>query len=125
MVISGFVLNSLTGLVSKSVLLIVKIISIIIMIIMSEIKSISICLFRAVALWFIVRRTKQCLDFAATAHFLHLLICWLYNSQFPTTVSWWLLNGACVTIMCVYGEYLCLRTELQAIPLSVGPKADL
>lgn len=79
----------------------------------------------AIALWFIVRRTKQCLDFAATAHFLHLLICWLYNSHFPTTVSWWLLNAACVTIMCVYGEYLCLKTELQAIPLSVGPKADL
>lgn len=80
---------------------------------------------RAIALWFIVCRTKQCLDFAATAHFLHLLICWHYNSHFPATLSWWLLNAACVTIMCVYGEYLCLRTELQAIPLSVGPKADL
>ncbi|XP_034241977.1 protein SYS1 homolog [Thrips palmi] len=79
----------------------------------------------AIALWFIVCRTKQCLDFAATAHFLHLLICWHYNSHFPATLSWWLLNAACVTIMCVYGEYLCLRTELQAIPLSVGPKADL
>ncbi|KAJ1527197.1 hypothetical protein ONE63_008728 [Megalurothrips usitatus] len=79
----------------------------------------------AVALWFIVRRTKQCLDFAATTHFLHLLICWMYNSHFPGIVSWWLLNAACVTIMCVFGEYLCLRTELQAIPLSVGPKADL
>ncbi|KAK3913160.1 Protein SYS1-like protein [Frankliniella fusca] len=79
----------------------------------------------AIALWFIVGRTKQCLDFAATTHLLHLIICWVYNSLFPSTISWWLLNAACVTIMCVYGEYLCLKTELQAIPLSVGPKADL
>lgn len=120
-VIAAFVLNSLTGFVFLFTLfLLFKIISCLIIV------KISISYFsRAIALWFIVCRTKQCLDFAATAHFLHLVICWHYNSHFPASLSWWLLNAACVTIMCVYGEYLCLRTELQAIPLSVGPKADL
>lgn len=76
-------------------------------------------------LWIIVERTKQCLDFSCTWHLIHLIICWFYNGEFPTTFSWWALNLACVTLMCVCGEFLCLRTELQAIPLSLGPKTDL
>ncbi|XP_018335049.1 protein SYS1 homolog [Agrilus planipennis] len=79
----------------------------------------------AVALWWIVEKTKQCLDFSCTWHFIHLIICWCYNSEFPTTFSWWALNIACATLMCVCGEFVCLRTELQAIPLSLGPKSDL
>ncbi|KAF5274996.1 hypothetical protein FQA39_LY06933 [Lamprigera yunnana] len=79
----------------------------------------------AVVLWFIVERTKQCLDFSCTWHFIHLIICWFYNGHFPTTFSWWALNVACVTLMCVCGEFLCLKSELQAIPLSLGPKTDL
>ncbi|XP_022907921.1 protein SYS1 homolog [Onthophagus taurus] len=79
----------------------------------------------AVALWFIVERTKQCLDFSCTWHLFHLIVCWCYNGSFPTTFSWWLLNIACVSLMCVCGEFLCLRSELQAIPLSLGPKTDL
>ncbi|XP_049834700.1 protein SYS1 homolog isoform X2 [Schistocerca gregaria] len=79
----------------------------------------------ALGLWFIVQRTKQCLDFSCTAHLIHLIICWYYNSHFPSAFSWWLLNIVCLTIMCVCGEFLCMRTELQAIPLNMGPKADL
>ncbi|XP_067006460.1 protein SYS1 homolog [Anabrus simplex] len=79
----------------------------------------------ALGLWFIVQRTKQCLDFTCTAHFFHLLACWYYNAHFPSAFSWWLLNVACITIMCVCGEFLCMRTELQAIPLNLGPKVDL
>lgn len=79
----------------------------------------------SLGLWYFVQRTKLCLDFTITAHLLHLLMCWIYNSSFPHTLSWWLLNIVCITIMCVCGEFLCMRTELKAIPLSLGPKADL
>ncbi|KAI4468301.1 sys1 [Holotrichia oblita] len=84
----------------------------------------SVC-FRAVILWFVVERTKQCLDFSCTWYFFHLIVCWFYNGNFPTTFSWWTLNIACVSVMCVCGEFLCLKSELQAIPLSLGPKTDL
>lgn len=98
-----------------------------------KLKKISTCMalkticscYRAVGLWFIVQRTKQCLDFSSTAHLIHLIVCWYYNGHFPSAFSWWLLNLACLTIMCVSGEFLCMRTELQAIPLNMGPKADL
>jgi len=79
----------------------------------------------AVALWNIVQRTKLCLDFTATAYLIHLVICWSYSGAFPSTLSWWLLIIVCVTMMCVCGEFLCMRTEMKAIPLSMGAKADL
>ncbi|XP_046411244.1 protein SYS1 homolog [Neodiprion virginianus] len=74
----------------------------------------------ALVLWWIVQRTKQCMDFACTAHLIHLLCCWGYNYSFPTSFSWWCLNIVSVTIMCIFGEFLCMRTELQAIPLGMN-----
>lgn len=79
----------------------------------------------SLALWHFVQRTKQCLDFTVTTHFMHLVVCWIYNGTFPTTLSWWLINIICIIIMCVCGEFLCMRSEMKAIPLSIGPKADL
>ncbi|XP_072401193.1 protein SYS1 homolog [Diabrotica undecimpunctata] len=79
----------------------------------------------SIVMWYIVERTKQCMDFSCTWHLIHLVVCWMYNGQFPTSFSWWALNVACATVMCVCGEVLCLRTELAAIPLSLGPKTDL
>ncbi|XP_077982786.1 protein SYS1 homolog isoform X2 [Glandiceps talaboti] len=76
-------------------------------------------------LWFIVQRTRQCLDFAATVHLYHLIVCWIYNGAFPVTLSWWLVNIVCLALMTVLGEFLCMRTEMNAIPVTVGPKADL
>ncbi|XP_008550973.1 protein SYS1 homolog [Microplitis demolitor] len=74
----------------------------------------------SMALWWLVQRTKQCLDFACTAHLIHLIICWIYNSNFPTTFSWWCLNIVSTTIMCVCGEFLCMKTEFKAIPLGMN-----
>ncbi|XP_063702403.1 protein SYS1 homolog [Culicoides brevitarsis] len=71
----------------------------------------------ALLLWIVVRRTKLCLDFSFTWHLFHLIICWWYSQSFPTTFSWWLLNIACATLMCITGEFLCLKTELQEIPV--------
>lgn len=82
----------------------------------------------AVALWFIVRRTKLCLDFSCTFHAIHLAVCWYYNSSFPTTFSWWLLHAVCAALMCVCGEFLCLKTELQEIPVgyqALNQRVDL
>jgi len=68
-------------------------------------------------LWIIVRRTKQCLDFTVTCYGFHLLFCWLYNGYFPSLISWWLVTLAGISIMCVSAEFLCLKTELEDIPL--------
>lgn len=74
-------------------------------------------LFGAVLLWVIVRRTKLCLDFSFTWHFIHLIICWIYSSSFPSSFTWWLLNIVCATLMCITGEFLCIKSELQEIPV--------
>lgn len=74
---------------------------------------------RAGGLWAIVRRAKQCLDFAATAHLIHLVNCSIYEG-FPTSASWWFLNLTCMALMAVIGEFVCMRTELKAIPVTVS-----
>lgn len=80
----------------------------------------------AVAIWYIVQRAKLCLDFAVTTHFLHFLGCWIFNHHIPQTLPWWILNVIGCAIMTVCGEFLCMRTEMKAIPLSmVGAKVDL
>lgn len=81
--------------------------------------------FSALGLWFIVGRTKQCLDFSLTVHFIHFVISWIYNGHIPHTVSWWILNLVGVTLMTVLGEFLCMRSEIKAIPVGLGPKVDL
>lgn len=79
----------------------------------------------SVGLWYIVQRTKLCLDFSCTVHLIHLIICVWFNSGLPYTLSWWMINLVCTAILCVSGEFLCMRTELQSIPVSMGPRADL
>ena len=80
--------------------------------------------FSSLGLWYVVQRTKQCLDFTCTVHFFHLVFCWYYNGFVPTFLSWWVINILCIAIMCVSGEFLCMRTELRAIPVSMS-KVDL
>ena len=88
----------------------------------------------ACSLWYVVKRTKQCLDFAATAHFIHLVLCSFFTGGVPAAPSWWIAQVLCIALTTVLGEYLCMRTELKAIPVSigglasslgVGPKSDL
>uniref|UniRef100_A0A1A9Z3T0 Protein SYS1 homolog n=1 Tax=Glossina pallidipes TaxID=7398 RepID=A0A1A9Z3T0_GLOPL len=79
-------------------------------------------------LWCIIRRAKLCLDFSCTFHFFHLLICWHYNSSFPSNISWWLVNAITTTIMCIGGEFLCLKSELKEIPVgysALNQKSDV
>lgn len=79
----------------------------------------------ALGLWLFIRRGKQCLDFVVTVHFFHMIGCWIYNAHLPSALSWWLVNVACMALMAVIGEYLCMRTELRAIPVNTGPKSNL
>ncbi|CAL4173787.1 unnamed protein product, partial [Meganyctiphanes norvegica] len=79
----------------------------------------------SLGLWKVVQRTKQCLDFTVTAHFLHLIGSWFYNGHLPSQPSVWLLNLVTITLMCVLGEYLCMRTEMQNIPVMSSKVADL
>ncbi|XP_072308874.1 protein SYS1 homolog [Eucyclogobius newberryi] len=79
----------------------------------------------ALGLWFFIRRGKQCLDFTVTVHFFHMIGCWIYNSHPPASLAWWLVNVASMALMAVIGEYLCMRTELMAIPVNTGPKSNL
>jgi len=78
----------------------------------------------SVGLWMFVKRTKQCLDFTVTCYVIHILLSWMYSGSAPSTLSWWLFTTVGVTVMCVCGEFLCLRSELQDIPL-LGGKVEL
>ena len=74
--------------------------------------------------WYIVCRTKLCLDFIVTVHVVHLFACWVYSGAFPSTLSWWSANFVCAGIMTVCAEYLCMMTELKEIPLQNLSKTD-
>uniref|UniRef100_A0A7S0HYH8 Protein SYS1 homolog n=1 Tax=Phaeocystis antarctica TaxID=33657 RepID=A0A7S0HYH8_9EUKA len=64
----------------------------------------------------VVERAKKCLDFTTTAHILHLCFCVMYDG-FPASWEWWAVNLMSLIMMALLGEYLCMRRELQDIPL--------
>ncbi|CAA6672716.1 unnamed protein product [Spirodela intermedia] len=65
----------------------------------------------------LIERAKKCLDFSATLFIIHLLICIVYGG-WPSSVTWWVVNGACLVVMALVGEWLCIRRELQEIPIT-------
>lgn len=89
-------------------------------------------------MWKIVRRAKQvlkiphhlivhlslflsiqCLDFSVTMFFLFFVVCFFYGGL-PHSWAWWLTHLASTAITALTAEYLCMRSELAAIPLSAG-----
>lgn len=72
----------------------------------------------------LIRRARKCLDFSATLYIIHLFICIVYGG-WPSSVTWWIVNGTGFAVMAFLGERLCMRQELQEIPItryrSVGP----
>ncbi|RWS06236.1 Protein SYS1-like protein [Dinothrombium tinctorium] len=72
----------------------------------------------AIYLWFFVQRAKSCLDFSVTTYTFHFIFSTMYNGHFPNTYSWWIVNIICLASMCICGEFLCVRSETKAIPLS-------
>ncbi|MFS7974242.1 hypothetical protein Hanom_Chr09g00866261 [Helianthus anomalus] len=68
-------------------------------------------------LLYLIERAKKCLDFSATVYIIHLCICILYGG-WPSSITWWVVNGTGLAIMALLGEYLCIKRELREIPIS-------
>ncbi|KAG4199107.1 hypothetical protein ERO13_A05G129132v2 [Gossypium hirsutum] len=64
---------------------------------------------------YLIERAKKCLDFSATLYIIHLFICLVYGG-WPSSVTWWVVNGTGVAVMALLGEYLCIKRELREIP---------
>ncbi|VDM27093.1 unnamed protein product [Toxocara canis] len=89
---------------------------------LTQLLSAGVC---AVALYYVVQRAKQCLDFTCTYHLWHLVLVIFYSGSFPLQISWWLLQVISIIWCTVLGEYLCLRAESREIPLPFPSKYEL
>lgn len=75
------------------------------------------------AIYYVVGRYKQCLDFSVTVNFYHLIACWIYNSQHPNLFSWYVTHILSIIVMTILSEHFCKKSELRTIPL--GNRVDL
>ncbi|KAJ3164032.1 hypothetical protein HDU88_005685 [Geranomyces variabilis] len=71
----------------------------------------------AYALLIIVERSRLCVDFSVTLHFLHLLATSVYSRGVPRNLWWWVVMMLSMLGVAVGGEKLCLRKEMQPIEL--------
>lgn len=65
---------------------------------------------------YLIERSKKCLDFSATLYIIHLFICIVYGG-WPSSITWWIVNGTGIAVMALLGEYLCMKRELQEIKI--------
>ncbi|MCL7033561.1 hypothetical protein MKW94_005342 [Papaver nudicaule] len=65
----------------------------------------------------LVERAKKCLDFSATLYIIHFFICLIYGG-WPSSITWWIVNGTCLGLMALLGEWLCIKREMREIPIS-------
>ena len=72
----------------------------------------------SVVLYFVVERTKKCLDFTLTLYLFHFVGCSFYGG-FPLSVEWWVTIGVSAACMTLAGESLCMKKELRDIPTSL------
>ncbi|XP_055357908.1 protein SYS1 homolog [Paramacrobiotus metropolitanus] len=79
----------------------------------------------AFMLQILVKRSKLCLDFVATCILIHLCLSWIYCSQFPSAVTWWIVQILAAVLATLLGEWLCLRIEIEAIPVNQPIKTDV
>ncbi|XP_077212258.1 uncharacterized protein LOC143858777 isoform X2 [Tasmannia lanceolata] len=81
--------------------------------------TISSCLLSSVAgagyMLYLIERSIKCLDFSATLYTIHLFICILYGG-WPSSVTWWVVNGTGFAVTVLLGERLCRNHELREIP---------
>ncbi|KAF8388999.1 hypothetical protein HHK36_025684 [Tetracentron sinense] len=66
---------------------------------------------------YLIERAKKCLDFSATLYTIHLFICIIYGG-WPSSITWWVVNGTGVAVMTLLGGYLCRKRELREIPIT-------
>ncbi|XP_010249812.1 PREDICTED: protein SYS1 homolog isoform X2 [Nelumbo nucifera] len=67
-------------------------------------------------IFYLIERAKKCLDFSATVYIIHLFICIAYGG-WPSSITWWVVNGTGLAVMALLGEWLCIRRELREIPI--------
>jgi len=83
--------------------------------------SFFVCIFlflcRAGYMLYLIERSKKCLDFSATLFIIHLFICIIYGG-WPSSITWWIVNGTGFAVMARLGKYLCSSRELREIPIS-------
>ncbi|WOK98621.1 hypothetical protein Cni_G07333 [Canna indica] len=65
----------------------------------------------------LIERAKKCLDFSATLYIIHLFVCIIYGG-WPSSITWWVVNLTGLALMSLLGEWLCIRRELQEIPIT-------
>ncbi|PWA62261.1 integral membrane protein SYS1-related protein [Artemisia annua] len=63
-------------------------------------------------LLYLIERAKKCLDFSATIYIIHLCICVLYGG-WPSSVTWWVVNGTGLAITALLGEYLSTKATIS------------
>ncbi|XWS16374.1 hypothetical protein CRYUN_Cryun34aG0081700 [Craigia yunnanensis] len=66
---------------------------------------------------YLIERAKKCLDFSATLYIIHLFICLIYGG-WPSSITWWVVNGTGVAVMALLGEHLCIQRESREILLT-------
>ncbi|XP_068652986.1 uncharacterized protein [Aristolochia californica] len=66
--------------------------------------------------YYLIERAKKCLDFSATLYIIHLFICIVYGG-WPSSITWWVLNGTGFAVMALLGEWLCIKRESIEIPI--------
>ncbi|KAL9304479.1 hypothetical protein ACSQ67_021742 [Phaseolus vulgaris] len=71
----------------------------------------------AVYMFYLIERSRKCLDFSATLYIVHLFICIVYGG-WPSSITWWIVNGSGIAVMALLGERLCMKRELQEISLT-------
>ncbi|KTW29070.1 uncharacterized protein T551_02344 [Pneumocystis jirovecii RU7] len=71
-------------------------------------------------LFFVIRRTKQVLDFTLTMHFIHFIIVFFYSGHFPSNTYWWVVQMISCVFMCLGGEWMCMQRELKPITFGSG-----
>ncbi|XP_019425094.1 PREDICTED: protein SYS1 homolog isoform X1 [Lupinus angustifolius] len=71
----------------------------------------------AVYMLYLIERAKKCLDFSATLYIIHLFICIVYGG-WPSSITWWIVNGTGIAVMALLAEYLCIKRESREIPIT-------
>jgi hypothetical protein len=74
----------------------------------------------ALVLYFVVERTKKCLDFTVTCYCFHALFSTFYKG-FPLSFEWWFTICLSAGITALVGESLCMKKEMRDIPISTRP----
>lgn len=78
-------------------------------------------LIMAFCIWKVTKRSSKCADFSCTIYLIHALACWLYNKDglgFPTSIHFWVCMIVSGVTTAVIAERLCMREELEDIPLA-------